>query len=1265
MRKSITSILCAALLLSATGCQKEPPQPDVPGSGGEGQVSVMLTLETDDPEEASDTKSSYTQTKSESSVGSITVLMTDGDGNVTKAYAAANSVALTLTAGKTYTFDVLANMGDLRTALAGHDQVMAYRHTVNNSDISKGGLPMYGNTTKSITAGMTSLSVNVERLLARYELRFNTSGVTSGTMKVKSVRMKNIAGVVSPTAFKAASASDIIADGDYSTDADISNLNSGKGVYFYVPENLQGTESGISSAAQKVPSYSFTTVNPNLCTYLEVTCSYSQNAAPSYSDDIVYRMYLGSNSTSDFNVRRNTKYTVTLQPIDVNTGVSWWKCEPKFNFDYELAVSPASASISVGAAAQFNVTWKKFLHGVLQEQRDVTSAASWAFASGSSYVTNNGGGKFTGKAAGTAYVQASCDGLSSSVIPITVSNVVSHTLELTPATASISVGGSQKFTAKYYTITNGVKDGGTDVTSSASWSSSNTSVTTVSAGTATGKAAGSSTITATYAGSSATATVSVSNVVTYSLEVSPTSASINVGEAKAFTARYYTITNGVKNAGTDVTSSASWSTSSSATATVSKGTVTGVKGGSATITATYSGASGSATVTVNDVKTYALVVTGGASSIDVGGTTQLKAMFYTYTNNQVTSQQDVTSSTTWSSASTAVATVSTAGKVTGVKAGQSVMTGRYNGYQDTWTVNVKDVVSYSLEVTPASASINVGGSQKLTAKYYTITNGVKNAGTDVTSSASWSSSSTSVATVSSGTVTGKAAGSATITATYSGKSATASITVSNVVTYSLEVTPASASINVGGSQKYTAKYYTITNGVKNSGTDVTSSASWSSSNTSVATVSAGTATGKAAGSATITATYSGKSATASLMVSNVVTYSLEISPASASIEINGTQKLTAKYYTITNGVKNAGQDVTSSASWSSSSTGIATVSAGTVTGKSAGSATITATYSGKSATASITVKQKTLTELYIDDTDIQIRVGDYRDFTAYARFSDGSEQAVSSLCTPMIPASTWGAYFSIEREIERIYVTGKAAVTRQPYTLSYTYNGVTKSATTYVTVTDAVSYRILISPTSASMFVGETKAFTVRREQITNGTVTRTDIVTSSCTFTSSNTSVATMSGGTATGKAPGTSIIKVSHSYNGTTYTAQASLTVNERTKRTVVSVTGTWKVTDMTYGSMMYINGYVPIGNTITNTVTRSGDTLVDINVPTNGHDETSYYMQETITYKLSDGTTHTYRSYTGWAGCMPGDDSDDIITISGTDIEPFEFHYILRAY
>ena len=115
MRKSITSIMCAALLIAATGCQKEPPQPDVPGSGGEGKVSVMLTLETDNPEEVSDTKSSYTQTKSEASVGSITVLMTDGDGNVTKAYAAANSVALTLTEGKTYTFAINGQTGNTNT----------------------------------------------------------------------------------------------------------------------------------------------------------------------------------------------------------------------------------------------------------------------------------------------------------------------------------------------------------------------------------------------------------------------------------------------------------------------------------------------------------------------------------------------------------------------------------------------------------------------------------------------------------------------------------------------------------------------------------------------------------------------------------------------------------------------------------------------------------------------------------------------------------------------------------------------------------------------------------------------------------------------------------------------------------------------------------------------------------------------------------------------------------------------------------------------
>lgn len=80
----------------------------------------------------------------------------------------------------------------------------------------------------------------------------------------------------------------------------------------------------------------------------------------------------------------------------------------------------------------------------------------------------------------------------------------------------------------------------------------------------------------------------------------------------------------------------------------------------------------------------------------------------------------------------------------------------------------------STTVTPASASVVVGGTQQLTA----TANYSDSSTIDVTSTATWTSSNTAVATVSaSGLVTAVAAGSATITAASGGFSGTSAITV--------------------------------------------------------------------------------------------------------------------------------------------------------------------------------------------------------------------------------------------------------------------------------------------------------------------------------------------------------------------------------------------------------------------------------------------------------------------------------------------------------
>lgn len=79
--------------------------------------------------------------------------------------------------------------------------------------------------------------------------------------------------------------------------------------------------------------------------------------------------------------------------------------------------------------------------------------------------------------------------------------------------------------------------------------------------------------------------------------------------------------------------------------------------------------------------------------------------------------------------------------------------------------------------------------------------------------------------------------------------------------------------------------------------------------------------------------------------------SIAVSPASATLAVNGTQALTVTATYNDNSTK----DVTADATFTSSDVAIATVAGGVVTAQAAGSATITATFDGKQATSTITV----------------------------------------------------------------------------------------------------------------------------------------------------------------------------------------------------------------------------------------------------------------------------------------------------------------------
>ncbi|MGZ4787554.1 MAG: Ig-like domain-containing protein [Terriglobales bacterium] len=271
----------------------------------------------------------------------------------------------------------------------------------------------------------------------------------------------------------------------------------------------------------------------------------------------------------------------------------------------------------------------------------------------------------------------------------------------------------------------------------------------------------------------------------------------------------------------------------------------------------------------------------------------------------------------------------------------------------TLSITQPNQVVTTVTVAPASASLGIGGTSTLQATVKDQ-NGTVMTGQTLT----WTTSNSAAATVSSsGVVTGVAAGSATITATSSGITGTSSVTVTAgpppapVVT-TVAVAPTSASVVAGATTTLQATVKDQ-NGNVMTGQTVT----WTTSNAAAATVSAsGVVTGVAVGSATITATSSGKTGTSSITVTAspppapVVT-TVTVAPTSASVIAGATTTLQATVKD-QNGNVMTGQTVT----WTTSNAAAATVSAsGVVTGAAAGSATITATSSGKMGTSAITV----------------------------------------------------------------------------------------------------------------------------------------------------------------------------------------------------------------------------------------------------------------------------------------------------------------------
>jgi len=354
------------------------------------------------------------------------------------------------------------------------------------------------------------------------------------------------------------------------------------------------------------------------------------------------------------------------------------------------------------------------------------------------------------------------------------------------------------------------------------------------------------------------------------------------------------------------------------------------------------GGGGSSNTATSKVLT-SIAIVPEKNNLAIGKTRQFTATG-TYSDG---STQDLTGSVTWSSADTTISTITPNGMATSIAAGETTITATNGSISSTTTLTIPPTTLVTITIDPANPVMAAGTTQKFTAK------GIYSDGStqDMTGLVTWSSASTSIASITSSKATAIAIGSTTITATLGSVSGTTTLNVTSATLQSIAVTPTNVSIAAG-----TTRQFTATGTLSNSTTqDLTGSARWSSSDTAVATIDAtsGIATAVGAGSTTIAATLGNVSDTATLNVTSATLQSIAVTPTNVSIAAGTTRQFTATG-TLSN---SATQDLTRATTWRSSDTTVATIDAtsGIATAVGLGSATITATSEGKSGSTPLAV----------------------------------------------------------------------------------------------------------------------------------------------------------------------------------------------------------------------------------------------------------------------------------------------------------------------
>jgi uncharacterized protein YjdB len=573
------------------------------------------------------------------------------------------------------------------------------------------------------------------------------------------------------------------------------------------------------------------------------------------------------------------------------------------------------------------------------------------------------------------------------------------------------------------------------------WSSDNAAVATVSdAGLVTGVAPGSATISAAADGRTGTRSITVLPVPVASVAIEPAAPSVVAGQQLALTLVARDAA-GNALAGRTVT----LVSANAAVATVSGSTVTGVAPGTTMLTATSEGKTGTALLTVTPVPVASVSIVPTPVSVTAGATLTLSVVARDAAGNPL---QGRTVALTSSDA--AVFTV-TGPMLTGVAPGTATLTATVEGKTATAPVTVTPVPVASVAITPPAPTVMVGSTLTLGVVAYDAQGRVLPG-----RAATLTSAAPTIATVSGNVATGVSPGSTMILATVEGRTAQTLLTVTQVPVASVAVELESPTIHVG---TQTAVRVVARDAAGNvlQGRPFT----LATGNPLVALVGSNAVRGIALGTTTITATVEGKTGSATLTVTPAPVATVEILGAPLTVYIGRSQAVNVVARDAA-GTPLEGRAVTLAITPAS----VATLNGSLLTGLVPGTATLTATVEGKTASTPVTVAQVPVATVSIEPNPVEVYVGDARTVMVVARDEFGvplAGRAATLVSSDAAVASVSGGS-----------VRGEAAGST---TLTATVDGKTGTAT--VKVLQVPVHSVAIFPNPLALSLGENRQLTV------------------------------------------------------------------------------------------------------------------------------------------------------------------------------------------